>query len=235
VVDPEWRDAMEKMSLASGRAYKMLLFETPGFIEYWKNATPLDEIGRLRMGSRPIGRRENDDTFAIIRAIPWVFSWMQSRCNLPGWYGLGSGLDAGVPLSVLQEMYREWPFFETLIGNAEMSLLKADMEIAMLYAGLVPDKGSAEKIFTLIKSEYDRTCESILRITGQSELLDSDPALQRSLKLRNPYIDPLNYLQVEMLRRIRALGDRDSTEAESIREVIVITINGIAAGLRNTG
>ncbi len=159
---------------------------------------------------------------------------MQSRFNLPGWYGLGSGLERGEP-GLLREMYAEWPFFRAILDNAEMSLLKADMGIAALYSDLVPDRAAAAAIFDRIGAEHARTREAILRVTGHAELMDADPVIQRSVQLRNPYVDPLNYLQIEMLKRLRALDDPEGPDAERFREVIVLTINGIAAGLRNTG
>jgi phosphoenolpyruvate carboxylase len=132
-------------------------------------------------------------------------------------------------------MYEQWPFFRALLDNAEMSLLKADMGIAALYAQLAPDQSGAQVIFDRVRAEYDRTVETVLRATNHANLMDSDPIIQRSIQLRNPYVDPLNYIQVDMLRRLRALPDQEGVEAEALREVIVITINGIAAGLRNTG
>ena len=159
---------------------------------------------------------------------------MQSRFNLPGWYGLGTGL-ARSPLDCLQDMHAHWPFFRAVLDNAEMSLLKADMGIAALYSDLVPDRALAARVFGIIEAEYTRTRDAILRVTGHTDLMDGDPVIRRSVHLRNPYVDPLNYLQVEMLRRLRALPDPDGPEAERHREVIALTINGIAAGLRNTG
>jgi phosphoenolpyruvate carboxylase len=235
----EWRAAMDQMASTARTAYRALVYETPGFLDFWQTATPLDEISRLRIGSRPSSRpaqgaTPNAPQVLKIRAIPWVFSWMQSRFNLPGWYGLGTGLAAG-DLSLLQEMYSSWPFFQSLVDNTEMSLLKADMGIAALYADLVPDKTLSRQIFTRIQTEFDQTHERVLAITGHTALMDADPTIQRAVHLRNPYVDPLNYLQVEMLRRLRALPDPESEEAQELREVIVVTINGIAAGLRNTG
>jgi phosphoenolpyruvate carboxylase len=160
---------------------------------------------------------------------------MQSRFNLPGWYGLGSGLEAGPPLVTLQEMYAGWSFFRALLDNVEMSLLKADLDIAALYAELVPDEALRERVMAAIRAEYERTRSAVLAITGHEDLLDGDPVIQRSVWLRNPYVDPLNYIQVETLRRLRRLPDPESAEAEELRQVIVVTINGIAAGLRNTG
>lgn len=232
---PEWRQALSEMSSVAQKTYRKLVYETPGFQDFWQAATPLDEISRLYIGSRPVARASGLIDITQVRAIPWVFSWMQSRFNLPGWYGLGTGLAALGSQDVLREMYSHWPFFQALLDNAEMSLLKADMGIAALYAGLVPDRALAELIFTGISTEYDRTVQAIQSITRHTQLMDNEPVIQRSIQLRNPYIDPLNYLQVEMLRRLRALNNPDSQEADSLREVIVLTINGIAAGLRNTG
>jgi phosphoenolpyruvate carboxylase len=232
---PVWREHMRQMSQASHVAYRGLVFETPGFIEYWQAATPLDEIKRLQLGSRPASRSAGSEQVEKIRAIPWVFSWMQSRFNLPGWYGLGAGLEAAPSLELLQEMYAAWPFFTALLDNAEMSLLKADLEIAALYSALVADASLEKGIFERIRNEYERTKSIILAVTRHQELMESEPVIQRSIHLRNPYVDPLNYIQVEMLRRLRSLADLDSAEAQAIREVIVLTINGIAAGLRNTG
>src|SRR6185369_12508632 len=179
---PEWGATMDAMATAARDAFGGLV-EMPGFLEYWRAATPIDEISRLRLGSRPAARRGGVLTRSGVRAIPWVFSWMQSRFNLPGWYGLGTALVLADP-ERLREMYAEW---------------------------------------------------TILRVTGHAELMDGDPVIQRSVALRNPYVDPLNYLQVEMLRRLRALAEPEGPEAERYREVIVLTINGIAGGLRNTG
>jgi phosphoenolpyruvate carboxylase len=235
-VTPEWRAAMTAMSNSARAAYRALVYETPGFVDYWRCATPIDEISRLRIGSRPAARKSGAWQIAHIRAIPWVFSWMQSRFNLPGWYGLGAALASpAASRPTLHAMYHGWPFFRALLDNAEMSLLKADLGIAALYSALVPDRALADSIFHHIRSEYERTRDAILAVTGHRELLETAPVIQRSVQLRNPYVDPLNHLQIEMLRRLRALPDPESPEAEPLREVIVLTINGIAAGLRNTG
>jgi phosphoenolpyruvate carboxylase len=170
-----------------------------------------------------------------IRAIPWVFSWMQSRFNLPGWYGFGSSLAAIKDNGLLREMYQGWLLFKTMIDNTEMSLIKADMDIASLYVDLVPEKAMGQHIFDVILDEYERTRDAVLSVSGHLYLLDAEPVTQRAVQVRNPYVDPLNYVQVEMLRRLRALSDPEGQEAQSIRDVITITINGIAAGLRNTG
>jgi len=235
-VPEAWRTALSRMSAVAHSAYHKLVYETPGFADYWHAVTPIEEIQRLQIGTRPAARQLQGDPIARTRAIPWVFSWMQSRFNLPGWYGLGSGLAAApMALSGLQEMYAAWPFFRSLFDNAEMSLLKADMEIAALYSALMPDQAFAARVFNDIRAEYQHTQELILAISGHSQLMDADASIQRSVHLRNPYIDPLNYIQVEMLRRLRALPDPEGADAEALREVIVLTINGIASGLRNTG
>jgi phosphoenolpyruvate carboxylase len=230
----EWRNALAEMSSVAQRAYRQLVYETPGFIEFWESATPLEEIKRLQIGSRPAARAR---TGAVnqIRAIPWVFSWMQSRFNLPGWYSLGTGLASIHNVSLLQKMYDGWAFFRTLLNNSEMSLLKADMGISSLYVSLVPDKKLAEEIFTTIRNEYERTGEAVLAISRHNSLMELEPVTQQAVQLRNPYVDPLNYIQVETLSRLRALPDQDGAEARSLREVMALTINGIAAGLRNTG
>jgi phosphoenolpyruvate carboxylase len=232
---PAWREAMNTMSEAAWRVYRRLVYETPGFVHFWQAATPIEEIAHLQIGSRPAARRAQGLDIAAVRAIPWVFSWMQSRFNLPGWYGLGSGLEAGPSLSLLEEMYAGWPFFRTLLDNVELSLLKADMDIAALYVQLVPDGRLGDDTMAAIRAEYERTRSAVLAVTGHQALLEGDPVIQRSVVLRNPYIDPLNYIQVETLRRLRALPDPESTEAEALHEVMAVTINGIAAGLRNTG
>jgi phosphoenolpyruvate carboxylase len=231
-VPTEWRAAMDKMSESAYHAYRSLVYEMPGFIDFWQAATPLDEIKRLHIGSRPVSRGATTGV-EHIRAIPWVFSWMQGRFNLPGWFGLGTGLSVGA-IAPLREMYNGWPFFKTLLDNAEISLLKADMGIAALYAELVPDRELSKKFFGIILDEYNRTCEMVLAISGHKSLLESEPVTQNAVRLRNPYVDPLNYIQVEILRRLRSLPE-NSPEVETLREAIVLTINGIAAGLKNTG
>jgi phosphoenolpyruvate carboxylase len=160
---------------------------------------------------------------------------MQSRFNLPSWYSLGTGLDAIADLPLLREMYAGWPFFKIMLDNTEISLLKADMDIAALYADLVTDQDLAAMFFDDIRNEYERTRGMILSISGHKALLELEPVTQNAVQLRNPYIDPLNYIQVEMLRRLRTSSDPNSPEADSLREVVFLTINGIAAGLKNTG
>jgi phosphoenolpyruvate carboxylase len=233
-VPEKWRHTIEEMSKTGLQAYRSLVYDTPGFIEFWESATPLDEIKRLQIGSRPASRTKLGAVNQI-RAIPWVFSWMQSRFNLPSWYSLGAGLASVKDMTLLQEMYDGWLFFRTLLNNSEISLLKADMDISALYVNLVPDKKLADEIFNSIRSEYERTRECVLKISRHISLLELEPVTRQAVQLRNPYVDPLNYIQVETLQRLRSLADPDGPEAKPLREIMSLTINGIAAGLRNTG
>ena len=227
-----FEELLELMAGRSREVYRDLVYRHPGFEDFFEQATPIEEIARLRLGSRPT-RRSRSQRIEELRAIPWVFSWTQTRIILPGWYGLGSALaqardEAG--LAVLQEMDRDWPFFAALLSNAEMALAKADLTIGESYVGLVDDEALREAIWAPIRAEYERTCELVLAVTGQARLLDRTPVLQRSIERRNPYVDPLSVIQVELLRRLR----RDGPSAELAR-AILLTINGIAGGLRNTG
>ncbi len=237
-VPAAWREAMETMSAAGVAAYQAVVRDDPEFLAFWKQATPIDEISNLKFGSRPTFRRATTSVDDL-RAIPWVFSWMQSRFNFSGWFGLGTALQsllsrgpAGVRL--LRRMHREWPFFQTLIDNAQLTMRKADMGIAELYAGLVADAKVRRRVGRLLRAEFARTEAAILAVTGERRLLAREPVLRRSVELRNPYIDPLNFLQVEMIRRLRAPG-LEAGEAEAIRAVVELTINGISGGLKNTG
>lgn len=238
-VDGKWRAAMDELANTSFHAYRHLVYDTPELLQYWNQATPIQEIGQLRIGSRPTRRSPNRAFFRSLRAIPWVFSWMQSRYVLPGWYGLGTALEQFVTdeahLTLLSDMYRDWPFFQTAIDNAQVSLGKADMGIARHYANLVEDERVREMIYGAISAEFKRTLRWILRITGQNELLGNAPTLRRAIRLRNPYVDPLNFIQIDLLRRLRALDDMESEEAQALLRAVFITINGIAAGLKNTG
>lgn len=238
LVSPPWRTALDALSRHGHQAYRSLVYDTPEFLVYWQQATPIQEIGQLHLGSRP-AKRSAGEEFSEVRAIPWVFSWMQSRTTLPGWYGLGSalegfGTDADGALRLV-EMYRQWPFFKTLIDNAQLSLGKADMDIAALYSGLVEDRTLGDRIFAQIRQEYDRSRQWILRITGQREILDNEPNLQRAIRRRNPYIDPLHLVQLELLKRLRSLDDASGDEGERLRRSIFHTIVGIASGMKNTG
>lgn len=234
----EWTEAMETMSAAGFAAYEKLVHKDPDFLVFWKQATPIDEISNLKFGSRPTFRR-NTTSVEDLRAIPWVFSWMQSRFNFPGWYGLGSALNAVLKRGakgkkLLRTLHAEWPFFQTMIDNAQLTMRKADMDIARLYADLVEDKAIRDRIFGILMAEFERTEKAILAITGQKQLLAREAVLLKSVQLRNPYIDPLNYIQVEMMRRLRA-GKLAKAEDEATRAVIELTINGISGGLKNTG
>ncbi|MCB2179488.1 phosphoenolpyruvate carboxylase [bacterium] len=230
-----WQQELNVMSETAQQVYQELVYHSPGFMDFWQQVTPIREITQLRIGSRPAARQSGVRQVTKIRAIPWVFSWMQSRYNLPGWFGLGSGLKATSSVELLQEMYAQWPFFRAILDNAEMSLQKADMEIARLYLTLAEDQPAAEVFYDRIQSEYERTKECIMAISGNAHVLDSDPDLQHSIQLRNPYIDPLNFIQVETLYRLRNLPEDTGPEAEDLKDIIVLTINGIASGLRNTG
>ncbi|RCK77073.1 MAG: Phosphoenolpyruvate carboxylase [Anaerolineae bacterium] len=233
-VEAAWREALEHMARQAFQTYCQLVKDDAAFLDFWQAVTPIDVIKRLQIGSRPAARQPTV-SLTSLRAIPWVFSWMQSRYNLPGWYGLGSGLAALGDEARLREMYQGWQFFHALISNAENSLVRADMEIAALYLPLFEDTRQGRRYYEIIRAEYERTVEWVLRASGHSQLLDDEPITQRAVRLRNPYIDPLNYLQVEMLGRWRSFEDRDSPAAQAVFEVIVLTINGIAAGLQNTG
>lgn len=222
-------EAMDALANASFAAYRKIV-ETPGFVYYFYAATPINEIADLNIGSRP-SNRQGARTLAGLRAIPWVFSWSQSRAMLPGWYGFGSAVQqSGVPLETLAEFAQSWPSFASMLANMEMVLFKSDMAIAARYAGLVPDRALADAVFDQIRAEWDRTVEAVLKVTGQTALLDKNPDLAAIIRARLPYIDPLNHLQIELLRRLRA-GD----DSEAVRNGIHLTINGVAAGLRNTG
>ncbi len=236
---PAWPAAMDELAATAYTAYRGLIYDNPALLDYWQQATPIREISRLRIGSRP-ARRQSADILASLRAIPWGFSWMQSRHVLPGWYGVGQALAVYAAnhaggLALLQEMYHDWPFFRTIIDNVQLSLGKADMAIARHYAGLVDDEALRQQIFGQIETAFNQTCHWVLRVTGQNELLENVPTLQRAVRRRNPYLDPLNLIQIELLRRLRALPDPESPAAEPLWQAVFLTINGIAAGLKNTG
>jgi phosphoenolpyruvate carboxylase len=236
---PVWRQVMDELAGQAYAAYHHFIYETPAVLDYWQQATPIQEIRQLRIGSRPSQRGASGAIFASLRAIPWGFSWMQSRHVLPGWYGLGMALEAYATtterLQQLQEMYRHWPFFQHVIDNAQIALGQADMGIARLYAGLVDDEQVRNTVFGEILAAYEQTRHCILQVTNRLDLLDNDPTLQHAIRQRNPYVDPLNFLQVSLLRRLRRLADPTGSEAQAILQAIFLTINGIAAGLKNTG
>jgi phosphoenolpyruvate carboxylase len=230
----EYLAAMEELSEEAFRAYRDLVYETPGFDRYFWSSTVIGEIANLNIGSRPASRTISM-RIEDLRAIPWVFSWAQCRLMLPGWYGFGTAVKAWLArrpdgLSMLQEMYREWPFFQTLLSNMDMVLAKSDIAIASRYAELVEDSELREAIFPRLRAEWAASIEMLLAITGQRALLEQNPLLARSIRNRFPYLDPLNHVQIELLKRHRA-GDAD----ERVVQGIHLTINGIAAGLRNSG
>jgi phosphoenolpyruvate carboxylase len=232
---PEYLVAMDELSDLAFKAYRGLVYETDGFVDYFWNSTVINEIATLNIGSRPASRKQ---TRAVedLRAIPWVFSWAQCRLMLPGWYGFGHAVqiwidahpDKGMPF--LKELYREWPFFRMLLSNMDMVLAKSSIAIASRYAELVPDVALRERIFGRIRSEYDLVIATLLDIMGQNRLLQGNPLLERSVRHRFPYLDPLNHVQVELLKEHRA-----QNPDEQVLRGIQITINGISAGLRNTG
>ena len=236
---PAFLQAAEILSRTSMAAYRALVYETPGFTEYFFGSTPIREIAELNIGSRPASRKPSQ-RIEDLRAIPWSFSWGQCRLALPGWYGFGSavreflGSHPALPrrdaLALLQKMERQWPFFRTLLSNMDMVMAKSDLALASRYAGLVTDARLRKRIFALIEEEWHRTAQALQLITGNKQRLAGDPGLQRSIRHRFPYIDPLHHLQVELVRRHRA-GQLD----ERTQRGIHISINGIAAGLRNTG
>ncbi|PYI50577.1 phosphoenolpyruvate carboxylase [Paenibacillus flagellatus] len=234
----EYETIMRSISEQSQTKYQDLIFRDPDFYQFFKESTPLPEIGELNIGSRP-AKRKNSDRFEDLRAIPWVFGWTQSRYLLPAWYAAGSGLQTfyqGKPenLQKLKEMYANWSFFRSMIDNLQMALGKADLLIAQEYAQMASNREASARIFGQIRSEYALTSQLILEITGQKEILDNQSVIQESIRLRNPYVDPLSYLQVQLLTELRSKPEGSEETAELLREVL-LTINGIAAGLRNTG
>jgi len=224
---PPERSLLDRLALVAERAYRSLVFETPGFVEFFRAFTPVDELALLEIGSRPSRRAEGPDYLGSLRAIPWVFAWTQNRTLLPAWYGCGSAF-ATAELSELARLHRELPFFASLIGNLEMTLAKSSLEIAAEYLELVPAALNPEGFFARIAAEHERTLEAVLAILGQERVLERSPILRRSIGIRNPYVDPMNGIQVELLRRYRA-GD------ESARLPLGRAIAGIASALRNTG
>jgi phosphoenolpyruvate carboxylase len=227
-------DVMTEMARRSADVYRDLVYGDPGLSEFFHAATPVDEISRLQLGSRPAKRKPSRE-IADFRAIPWVFSWTQARIVLPAWFGLGSALGAAIEehgLDLLQEMEREWPFFSALLSNAEMACAKADLTVGRRYADLVEDREVRDRIWSRIEAEFGRTCDALLAVTSQERLLAREPLLRASIDRRNPYVDPMSLQQVELLRRARAAGDGDG---EELARASFLAINGIAAGMRNTG
>jgi phosphoenolpyruvate carboxylase len=230
LADDAFAETLAKMSETARRAYRGLVYETPGFEDYFRQSTPVSEIADLKIGSRPSSRTAST-RIADLRAIPWVFSWSQARVMLPGWFGFGTAAaEAACGVEGLKRLHAGSPFFRATVANMEMVLAKSNLAIARRYAGLVEDRGLADAVFERIAAEWTRTRDIVLAITGERELLAHDERLAQSIRLRLPYIDPLCVLQIELLRRHRA-GESD----DDIRRGIHMSINGVSAGLRNSG
>jgi phosphoenolpyruvate carboxylase len=232
---------LDELAETSRAAYRALVHDDPGFASFFRDVTPIRELSDLRLGSRPAarGRRDVAPTIDALRAIPWTFAWAQSRINLPGWYGLGAALEAyrathgDAGLDEIARLARDWPFLSSLFDNAEMSLAKADMGVARLYAALATNPGD-DRRWNTIETEYRRTVSLLARVTGRERLLDGAPVLQRSVALRNPYVDSLSELQVRLLARLRGLA-ADDPERGRVLRLVQLTVNGVAAGLQSTG
>ena len=232
-----WEAHMDRLARLSFDCYQQLVYQTPEFVEYFWQATPIDLIEHLRLGSRPTRRQATTD-LRQLRAIPWVFAWTQSRHLLSAWYGVGHALhefERQEPdgLAKLRDMYQHWPFFRTLLDNAEVSLAKTDLRIAAEYAAQVRSPAVREKIFGLIQHEYNRSVKLLLEVTQRTALLENQPVLAQSLRLRNPSVDPLNYLQIRFLARWRKASEKQRTEP--LRRLLALSVNGIAFGMKSTG
>ena len=223
------RDTIEAVSNAAGALYRAVVWDDVELPRFFRAFTPVDELSLLEIGSRPASRPESSQggELEALRAIPWVFAWTQTRCIVPAWLGAGTGL-AAVPMPELRALFRDWPFFRALVENLEMSLAKSSMGIAERYLALVGDDELASRVFGLLREEHDRARDAVLEIVEARELLDRHPVLQQSVRLRNPYVDPMNAIQVELLGRWRG-GD------EAALRPLLRSIAGIAAALRNTG
>jgi phosphoenolpyruvate carboxylase len=234
---PQWEAWMEQLARESFEFYQLLVYQTPEFQEYFWQATPIDLIEHLRIGSRPSRRQQTQD-LRQLRAIPWVFAWTQSRHLLSAWYGIGYALEKFAKteadgLAKLREMYQQWPFFASVMDNAEMSLAKTDLYIAKRYAALVKNAAVRKKIFGMIEQEHKRSVKMVLNVSQRAQLLANQPVLAESIRLRNPYVDPLNYVQIRFLPRWRRA--KESKNAEKLRRLLALTVNGIAFGMKSTG
>jgi phosphoenolpyruvate carboxylase len=238
-ITPAWEAALDELSATSFAFYTKSIVEDPEVFTYFEQATPVAELEHARIGSRPAKRADasasKKRSMADLRAIPWVFGWMQSRHVVPAYFGVGHALQSFVEtheggLELLREMARGFPLFLDIVRNVEMALAKADFGIARLYASLVTDVALRDRVFTTLATEFDRTRRMVLAVLNQTELLESNPVLNNSIRLRNPYVDPMSLLQLELLRRKRA-----GETGEELDRAITATINGISAGLRNTG
>jgi phosphoenolpyruvate carboxylase len=237
-VPTRYYDVMARLSELSQRYYRKFVYEAEGFLDYWRQATPINELARMQISSRPAKRQEKGG-FSAMRAIPWMFSWMQSRAIVPSWFGLGTAFktyaeEEANGMQTLQEMYGNWSFFRALIDNAQLDVAKADMGIAELYASLVEPTELRDRFFDWIKGEHRLSSQMIMRVAGQDDLLANMSAIKTSIERRNPYVDPLNFMQVALLRELRQLDEGDENW-RSILDATLATINGIAAGMKTTG
>jgi phosphoenolpyruvate carboxylase len=228
---------MDELARLSFEFYQQLVYQTPEFTEYFWQATPIDLIEHLRLGSRPSRRQATRDVRQL-RAIPWVFAWTQSRHLVSAWYGVGHALEMFAAnhrngLARLEKMYAQWPFFRQLIDNAEISLAKTELSIAREYAAMVESEAVRKKIFGMIEVEFNRSVAMVLKISGLKTLLENQPVLAQSIALRNPQVDPLNYLQIRFLKRWRQTDEKKRTE--TLRRLLALTVNGIAFGMKSTG
>jgi phosphoenolpyruvate carboxylase len=231
VTDPRWHEALAVFAEASRRSYRALVYDEASFVDYFQSVTPVDVIERMQIGSRPVTRAA-DGGIEALRAIPWMFAWSQSRHMLPGWLGVGSGISAVIERfgsDLLGEMYARWSFLATLLDDVEVVLAKADMGIAEFYGQLV--RPEHERLGAVIRREFDLAVEHVLAVKGCARLLDSEPTLQRSIRLRNPYVDPIHLMQVDLLRRWRESGRED----REVFDALVASVNGIAQGLQGSG
>jgi phosphoenolpyruvate carboxylase len=247
---PEWLSFMEAFSENAYQSYRNLVHGDPDFVDFFHQTTPIDEIALLNLGSRPTRRVSNSRSIDDLRAIPWVFAWTQSRYMLPAWYGFGTAVEkaqANAGIDIMREMYRSWPFFRGLVAKVETALGVSDMNVASFYAENLVESDLREKYLPIILAEHKRAVEAILQITGQSELLENSSFLKQSIALRNPYVDPMSYLQVRLLKERRQLGvdakkagkghsgHSEQQEHDTILNALLMTINGVAVGLQNTG
>jgi phosphoenolpyruvate carboxylase len=235
--EPRWVEVMDDLSATAKEAYRSLVYEDEDFLAFFSESSPIGEISLLNMGSRPARRMQNPAVQSL-RAIPWVFAWTQNRFLLPSWYGAGTAFKGYAAeeqrLQLLREMYESWPFFRTLVDFMQMTLAKSDLRIAENYTSLVSNPATRDRMWTRISEEHAACAEALLLITGNENLLDDSPVLQRSIRLRNPYVDPLSYVQVTLLRRLRALPE-DSPDRESVLNTLLLTISGVSSGMLNTG
>jgi phosphoenolpyruvate carboxylase len=235
----DYMEVMDELTRLGEDSYRNLIDNTQGLFDYFYEVTPVTEIGLMNIGSRPSHRKQQDRSKSSIRAIPWVFGWAQSRHTLPAWYGLGTALENWCNndpsrLATLQSMYRDWPFFRALLGNIQMALYKGEMNIAREYTRLASDPQLAERIYSKIRTEYFRTVAQMLQVCGIRQLLEENPELNLSLFRRNPYLDPLNNIQVTLLSRYRNT-DLTDEQRERWLKPLLRSINAIASGMRNTG